>query len=196
VLKQLSDAKLAYSQIKKEAAYYRNTWLEDVATARIADGNTSIAQEIKNLILREKQRNDARQINYALKSSTRRGLGSIEILCNDKWVELTTRSEIESALLLKLEKRFNQASQTPFCSEPLLQLMGPMGNSQAAKEVLEGNFQTPQQIDFGRLSLFVISRRRSISLVGSVYAKKRQLAPRGLPFHIPKPMVHLDFSQT
>jgi hypothetical protein len=119
--------------------------LEEVAMARTAEGQTSIAQEIKNLMLREQQRQEARQIKHALNAPTRRALSSIEVYRSGQWVELETRQDIESALLHKLKARFNQAASTPFCCEPLLSSIGPLGTSAEARSILAGNFQTNKQ---------------------------------------------------
>jgi hypothetical protein len=148
VVDNLKDAQVAYQHVKKEASIFRNTWLEEVAAARIQDGQTSVAQEIKSLMLRERQRRDARQIKYALSHRSRRSLCSIEVQQSGQWVELDTRLEIEAALLKELEGRFNQASDTPFCTEPLATLAGPFGNSEASKQILSGKFQSPQGTDF------------------------------------------------
>jgi hypothetical protein len=53
--------------------------LEEVAAARVAEGNTSLAQELKNLVSREQQRRDARLIKYAMFSHAHKGLSVIEI---------------------------------------------------------------------------------------------------------------------
>jgi hypothetical protein len=43
---------------------------------------------------------------------------------NRDWIEVTNKNGIEEALLQELWKRFNQASATPFQSEPLLSELG------------------------------------------------------------------------
>jgi hypothetical protein len=121
--------------------------------ARTAEGQTSVAQEIKNLMLREQQRREARQIKHALNAPTRRALSSIEVYRSGQWVELETRQDIESALLHELEAHFNQAASTPFCCEPLLSSIGPLGNSAAARSVLAGNFSTPRCTDHWAVQL-------------------------------------------
>jgi hypothetical protein len=45
----LADCWVTYRRLKKEAPRLRATWLEEVAAARVAEGNTSLAQELKNL---------------------------------------------------------------------------------------------------------------------------------------------------
>jgi hypothetical protein len=59
---------------KKNALEYRETWIEGLASARAETGNVSAAQEMRNMLLRERQRSDARQVKFALSSRERRGL--------------------------------------------------------------------------------------------------------------------------
>jgi hypothetical protein len=125
---------------KRNALEYRETWLEGVASARAETGNLSAAQEMRNLLLREKQRSDARQIKYAISSQERRGLHSIEIQNSDgQWQELSAKSDIEEALFRELAARFNQASSTPFAVEPLLSSVGRYGELQGAQDILRGS---------------------------------------------------------
>jgi hypothetical protein len=115
--------------------------LEEVAAARAKEGHLSIAQEIWNLQQREKQRREARHIKQAMSSRIRQSLSSVEIMTSEgTWEELTDQSEIEAALLKELESRFNQASSTPFCSYLLLEATGRMGESEAAKSILNGKY--------------------------------------------------------
>lgn len=142
----LQTSLTTYRYLKKDAYAARSTWLEEVATARAEEGNISAAQEMRNLVTRERQRNDARQIRFALAENTRRGLGSIEVQRSDgSWQELTEQHDIETALLEELEKRFNQASQTPFCTEPLLSDIGPLGTGKGSAQILAGLY-TPQSV--------------------------------------------------
>lgn len=135
----LETALLNYRHERKNASEYRATWLEELASARAAIGNTSAAQELRNMLMRERQRHDARQIKYAISNQERRGLQSIEVLKSDgQWQELSAKQDIEHALLQELEGRFNQAAATPFATEPLLSYAGPVGESQGAQEILRG----------------------------------------------------------
>jgi hypothetical protein len=108
VKQELSKAWTTYKTLKKQASVLRSSWLEEIAVARTADGKTALAQEIKNLMVRESQRREARQIKFVLKPTNRRGLSSIEIQDgNGNWFEVTCKNEIEEALLQELRKRFN-----------------------------------------------------------------------------------------
>jgi hypothetical protein len=147
VEESLTAAWSHYKILKKQATYLRSTWVEEVAAAKAEAGNTSAAQELKNLLSREKQRRNARIIKYVIANQERRGLSSIEVLNNGVWVELTEQKEIEEALLKELQARFNQAKETPFAMEPLLSAVGALGFGPASGQILRGNFTPTQEID-------------------------------------------------
>jgi hypothetical protein len=132
-----------YKILKRNAVALRSTWLEEVASARSSEGNLSIAQEIRNLTTREKQRRDARTIKNSISSVNRRALSSIEVLSEGAWVELSEQADIERALQSELASHFNQAASTPFCQDPLLSDIGPYATMILANEILRGNYSPP-----------------------------------------------------
>jgi hypothetical protein len=79
----LNAVRRNYKQVKRDAASIRSSWLEEVATARSSEGNLSIAQEIRNLTSRERQRQDARTIRNSLSGLNCKALCSIKVPAND-----------------------------------------------------------------------------------------------------------------
>jgi hypothetical protein len=148
-----SEEKLAaawkhYKQLKKQASSLRANWIEGLAHARAESGHTHIAQELKNLLTRERQRNEARFIKQILQPNNRAGLNTIESQdALGRIVELTRQADIESALLEELEKRFNQASNTPFLQDHLFQDIGPLGVSEASRAILAGQYTPHNDVD-------------------------------------------------
>jgi hypothetical protein len=136
-----------YKVLKKQAYYLRATWVEEVAAAKAETGNTSAAQELKNLVMREQQRRNARTIKFAIANQERKGLSSIEVLKNGEWVELTNQQEMEAALLKELQARFNQAKETPFAIKPLLLEAGAVGFGPSSNQILRGNFVPSHDTD-------------------------------------------------
>jgi hypothetical protein len=51
----LRNAWQRYRTLKKRAAGDRSTWIEELAAARAEEGKTSLASELKNILLRETQ---------------------------------------------------------------------------------------------------------------------------------------------
>jgi hypothetical protein len=144
----LADSWLIYRKLKKEAPQLRATWLEEVAAARSAEGKTTLAQELKNLSLREQQRRDARLIKQSMSANSRKGLSSIEIKdAKGNWIDVIDQSSIESELLMELRTRFNQATGTPFQSEPLLSEVGSLGTTEKSQQILQGTYEPPEHTD-------------------------------------------------
>jgi hypothetical protein len=143
----LRDAWQQYRCLKKRARSDRATWIEDLAAARAAEGNTSLASELKQLLLREQQRRDARIIKAASADVQRLALTMIKIKQGEEWVEITEKDAMEKALCHELHQRFNQAQHTPFCSPMLLAEVGPLGVTGASENILEGNYTPPLGCD-------------------------------------------------
>jgi hypothetical protein len=144
----LANCWINYKSLKKEAVNLRTSWIEGLVSARAAQGNLSLAQEMKNLLTREQQRRDSRIIRFSMASKSRKSLSAIAVLDkNNEWQEITKQHPMEEALLQELKARFNQAANTPFQTPPLLDALGPLGVSDGAKQILRGHFATPRDSD-------------------------------------------------
>lgn len=146
--KNLAKCRKEYKRLKKQAASIRASWIEDLAQARVTDGKISVAQELRSLLTRERQRSEARFINYILKPNNRKGLNSITTFnTKNELVELTNQTEIETALLQELKQCFNQAATTPFLQIPLIHDVGPLGTTDASRSILDGNYHPAVDVD-------------------------------------------------
>jgi hypothetical protein len=143
----LRNAWQRYRILKRCASGDRATWIEDLATARAAEGKVSVASEIKNIKLREAQRRDARLIKSMKGDLSRTGLSLLRINNSQDWIEVTEKKDMEMALLRELQHRFNQAKETPFSTNPLLEAVGPLGTSDGATQILNGTFTPPENCD-------------------------------------------------
>ena len=145
---RLAAAYRAEKSLKKKAESDRSTWIESLCEARAAVGNTSKEQELKNRMTREKQRKDARIIQRVNGNMRSGSLTSVVAPNNEgDWVEVTKKEEMEKALLQENCRRFNQAKETPFLQQPLLDLVGPLGTGPAAAAILKGEFVVPPGVD-------------------------------------------------
>jgi hypothetical protein len=133
--------------LKKRAAGDRSTWIEELAIARAEEGKSSVASELKNILLRETQRRDARIIKSANGDQQRMGLSMVKTRKGEAWVEITEKRPMENALFRELRQRFNQAKSTPFCTSPMLEEIGPLGISRQARDILEGTYDIPNNCD-------------------------------------------------
>jgi hypothetical protein len=135
-------------RIAQDSVQLRITWIESLAAAKAAAGNSSQEQEILNFNRREEQRRNARMIrrvNGKLRS------GSVtSVIAPDahgQWIECSTKTTIEKALLQENQRRFNQARDTPFLTSPLFEMIGPMGIGEHADAILAGTFVAPTGSD-------------------------------------------------
>jgi hypothetical protein len=130
----------AYSELRayaKSAIQSRTAWLESLTQARAECGHLSAEQEYQALLGRERQRRDARIIKAVTKGSTNAGLAFLHKLdVHGSVIEVHDRETMEQMLFTELSSRFNQASDTPFASPPLANLVGPFGTSDAALQIL------------------------------------------------------------
>jgi hypothetical protein len=143
----LASAWKDYRCLKKQASSLRATWIEGLAIARQADGKTTIAEELKNLLVRERQRNEARFIKHTLKPEFCKGLNSIELVTPSGVVEISDQAGIEDALLTELQHRFNQAGRTPFLTASLFRDVGPLGISPSSQAILKGQYIPQDDVD-------------------------------------------------
>ena len=131
-----------------------------MAKARAEEGDLDAEVELRNLKHREQQRQEARMIrrvNGRLKG------GAITSVCAPDGqggrTEMTTKAEMERALLTENERWFNQAQDTPFMQQPLFDLVGKLGVEPVVQDILDGSFIAPTNADNYALLLLEQCRR-------------------------------------
>jgi hypothetical protein len=62
-------------------------------------------------------------------------------------VEMTAKSDMETAIMIENESKYRQASRTPFMQNPLLKDFGYLGIGNHADSVMQGTYQTPLGVD-------------------------------------------------
>ena len=159
----------------------RETWLATVAGALAAEGKLTKEQHILNMRNRERQRRNARIIRRV--NGKLRAGAVTSVIAPDRhgqWREVTTKREVEDALIEENIRRFSQARDTPFLQEPLLSAVGPFGTSPGAEEILKGTFQIPPGVDhyaakliphLQRLPEVAAGRRISLTMDPEEYRK-------------------------
>jgi hypothetical protein len=142
------DALKEYRSLKLSSSALRTTFLEDLAAARSAAGHNSIATEICQLQTQEHQRSMARRICYIY--GTSKGGGVTSVIAPDgtgSYVELTSKSDMECAIMDENERKYRQASQTLFMVPPLLDDFGYLGIGPNAQSVMTGEYAIPPNVD-------------------------------------------------
>jgi hypothetical protein len=90
----------------------------------------------------------ARRIQYIY--GTTKGGGVTSVIAPDgtgSYEELTSKSNMERAIMEENESKYRQASHTPFMLPPLLGDFGCLGIGPHAHSVMHGKYETPPDVD-------------------------------------------------
>jgi hypothetical protein len=137
-----------YIELKKQGPELRKTFMEQLAEARAVGGNTSAANELKQLQIREQQRLHWRNIKRVTGKLDGGGVTFVtELQPNGIYKPLRNKVEIEEAFMRTNEIKYRQSYDTPFLQEPLLSSFGYLGLNDNANKVMEGTFECPAGTD-------------------------------------------------
>jgi len=179
----LKAAYQRYYQLKANHVQLRKTALENLAEACAIQGNTSKKKMIKQLQLREKQRSMARKIRF-LQGKLRVGSTTLVTVqdAEGNTIELTTKQDIEKAIVKNNKDKFEQSFHTPFLQPPLSHLFGFKGLTSATQSVFAGVFEPSHEIshhvrdlreELQRPPGIKVSQRNSMALtIDSVFLEK------------------------
>jgi hypothetical protein len=138
-----------YKDAKAQSTTAKHTsFLEGLAAARAAAGDTDAITELRQLLTQEDQRARFCTIKALHNPDHRRGLDYVTTCLPDgSTKECTTKADIESACLAENDSRFSQSLGTPFLSQPLLDDFGLLGNSDVSAQVMNGTYTPPTGTD-------------------------------------------------
>lgn len=140
----IKNSQKQYNMVKKQADKLRLTYLEEKAEAIAKDGKLEGKNVYKQLILRERQREAARNIRYVLNKVNGGGVTRVEVKQpNGSVQELTGKEDIEKACMEENKKKYLQANNTPCLVQPLRQKFEEDNIQQSIKAILDGSFQVP-----------------------------------------------------
>ena len=141
----LDRAKFKYREAKNEATTRRETWLDELAGAVAAQGNTKKATILERLKRDEAQRRTFRKLKYLRGRLRGGGVAFLQTTGADGSIQdVTDKREMERLLLRANENKFRQCEQTPMMQQPLLAEFGRLGvDMPAARQVMEGTYDAP-----------------------------------------------------
>jgi hypothetical protein len=126
----------------------RTSFLEGLAAAHAAAGDTDTVTELRKLLTQEDQRACFHTIKALHNPDRWRGLDYFTTrLPKRSTKECTTKADIESACLAKNDSHFSQSLGTPFLSQPLLDEFGLLGDSHVSAQVMNGTYMPPMGTD-------------------------------------------------
>lgn len=140
----LNKAYLEYKALRIQHEDLNKTYRERLAKAKAAEGNTKAATELRNIQHREMQRKTARRIKRALRKNVRAGTTKVQVMENGTMQELTSKSDMEKAILQENEDKFHQTEGwCPLLHGQLALDLGLIGDGPKIMEVFEGTYECP-----------------------------------------------------
>jgi hypothetical protein len=153
-----------YWTFKKTARQTRNTFLEKKARELGKEKKVKQQTIMKQLIIREKQREASRRIKATLNKVRKGGITTVNILTpQGDTIELTTKQDIEQACMDENKAKFLQTQHTPCMREPLRSLLERYGDTDFANTILSGQFNPPPNTPQYTVEFFCQLKRAPIN---------------------------------
>ena len=144
-LQLLQESYATYRTVIKTGEERRSTYINDLAAAKAKAGKVSAANALKTMVEQEAIRSTWARI-HRMDGSARNSRGLSMVVAQDEdgqWRDKVTRKDIEEATLSENERRFTQSLGTPFTISPMVEELGLLGTSQAADDILQGDYTPP-----------------------------------------------------
>jgi hypothetical protein len=144
IQEQLKEATKEYYSIKKSSSELRENHLERLATTIAYKGDHKKETILKQLRLREAQRNTARKIKYLRGKLDRNSTVMVSVPLPDGTThDITEKRQMEKAIIASNKRKFQQSFSTPFYNHPFNNLFGYLGITKSSQQALEGTFIPP-----------------------------------------------------
>lgn len=143
-----SAAHKARMKFIPQAPQVREANVEAQANKAMEEGRLKEAQQIRDRWKHEQQRKDSRIIKRIMGKFSKGSMSFVVATDRDgNRTEMRKKEDIEQACLQENNRRFRQASNTPFLTNPLFEEVGPMGMGPGGEAILQGNFIIPEGTD-------------------------------------------------
>ena len=147
VLKNIKAATSAYHCLKKEHTTLRDEWIEQLAAARAEAGRLNSANELAALRQKEKLRRAHKQIRWCLHhESSTPPITTVTEISHNTTIHHHNKLTVEKAILTANDKKYRQTNDTPPMTS-LLPILGFLGVTPAATQILKGTYQPPNTLD-------------------------------------------------
>jgi exonuclease III len=147
----VKSRKLCYSKYrrhKKDSTALRASFLSTLAQRRATRLGTTLAAQQKILQVNKRSKWQFKTINRILGNKQRISVSIVEIKeADDTVTQCVTRKDIEDACMREGQRRFLQASNTPFLLEPLLHDIGFSAKQTTVDQILTGTYHIPDGVD-------------------------------------------------
>ncbi len=148
ISRKLKELYQEYYKIKGSSKEIRDSAMEARAEALAEQGNTTKEKMIQVIRHREKQWNTARKIKYLRGKINTGSTTMVTILTKEgQKRDLTEKNEIEKAIMMNNEAKYQQSFHTPFMKSPLREEFGFKGLTTTAQAVLGGVYEPNESVD-------------------------------------------------
>ena len=139
-----SDSFKKYWKLKSQAENLRQSFIHKKAESTAEDTGLTTDNVYKQLLTRESQRLDNRQIKCVLKKLERASVTTVEADTSyGTTIELTDRKSIESACINENYSKYTHTESTICMNEPLKSLLGRTGDTPFCQRILDGTATFP-----------------------------------------------------
>ena len=147
-IKERSESYKALKAFHPNSPQARKEFSDQQVKKAIEAGRIQEAKEIQERWKQEQQRKTSRILKRLMGKFNKGGLAFVVAPDqNGDRKEMRSKEEIERACLEENNKRFRQASGTPFLTSPLFEEIGPLGMGPTADAILHGEYTPPDNID-------------------------------------------------
>ena len=145
-----------YWNVKKQATKLRKGFLMQKAEEISEESEThTTANVYKQLIQREKQREEARKIKGTLKRLRKLAVTSVEVEQADgSMLEINEKEQLELACIAENDKKYSQTNNTICMTEPWRTLLGKTGTTAFCDSILAGTAELPDDTPIYTRELF------------------------------------------
>ena len=157
--RQKRKSKAKYLKLKGQADPLRTSFMRNLAAARAAANNTTLASELRVMETRRQQRSlgvsmrllSGKVFQPVLSLSTKEMIPAVgpdnATTYQPEYTVHTEKEPIEQASLQEYSKRLNLTTQSPPMVPPLVQELGYLGVGPACTSILDGNYSPPPGVD-------------------------------------------------
>jgi len=142
------------SRLAKDAPALRREHLLGLIEDAEEKSDTVRAQAILEILSREAQKKTWRKINYSTRPPRGAAPTCIQVETPSGTTTYRTEDEIFDQSAHHLSLRFRHAFSAPIYASPLLQEVGPLGDTDRAQEILDGTFPYPDDTDIWTVRFF------------------------------------------
>ena len=144
----LAHAKAQRKLLQKEAPALRTIEIRTKHLQAIADGKGVKAKQILRKIHAEESKKIWFQIRRAMKAPQGRATMMVQKMTTSGLVkESTTQEETEEMIFGERKYRFQLSMNAPILSTDLIEKLGNFADTKIAQQIIEGIFDTPDEID-------------------------------------------------